>query len=974
MKKIFTLFLICSLLSFKCFSQISVILSGYPLDATGWNIGGYAAVVDSGVRLTTAGTNENGYVYYDSAINLTACAQFTVKYDYKIDVTAGVGIGVADGIAFFYISTPPSGFITGGGLGLPTPMTGMVFTLDTYDNDGDALNPESQIYGYTAASTYSEANRSEMIGPINPHLGFVDDNTWHHVEIDYNAGNINIYYDYSTVPGMTGYYLITIPSGYFGFSSSTGGGYSIQSVKNLSIYAVGLATPPTVVSPVTYCQGATADTLHATGDPGNPIRWFTTDTATVVSLPGSPTPNTSVPGTYTYYVRQGNNPCMSFPDSIKVIVNPLPLAPVITGVNTYCTGETALPFTVTGATGSTILWYTSGTGGVGTTTTPIANTAVAGTTTYWGSQTVLGCEGPRDSITVTVRTTPPLPVISGTSVYCQYVSYVPPTATGASVLWYTTATGGTGSATVPTINTSIAGTYTLYATQSDSGCTSARAPFVITVNPKPVPPTIVDAPDHYCPGQAFVPFTIVSGTSVLWYTAATGGAGSGTSPTINTSTTGTYTVWATQTLLGCESDRVATVVTVYPSVTSGFNLAIKYGCGTDTVELSNTSTGTTIYTWDYGDGNSSNLTNPEHIYTVQGVYTITLTSSSGPCSDTSIRVANLLHPLQASFSVDTNLICQGKSVSFTDASTGTSITNFWNFGDGSIATGANPTHVFLNTGVYQVYEVITDFVPCHDTMYKTVYVDTISGIDFAITDTVMCQGTYVTYSGFYSATGSAGNIWNFGDGSTITNTNPVVHGFNAAGIYTVTLTAQYRACPDTTISKVVTVLPQPYVNIGADTSICKGSTSVILGDMLNLNNPLASWKWSTGQTGSSIAVTEPGYYYTTVSINNCTASDTIWVQDGCYMAVPNVFTPNGDGVNDYFFPRQLLSRGLTAFTMNIYNRWGELIFTTTTTDGRGWDGRFNNAVQPEGVFVYVIDATFIDGQKEHHQGNVTLLR
>ena len=966
MKKIFLLLFLIS--------QISVILEGYPLDTLGWSVGGFATVVDSEIQLTTAATNENGYVFYDSAINLTACAQFTIKYDYKIDVSAGVGIGVADGIAFFYIANPPMGFITGGGLGLPSPMTGMVFTIDTYDNDGDALNPESQIFGYTAASTYSEANRSEMIGTINPHLTFSDDGTWHHIEIDYNAGNINVYYDYSTVPGMSGYYLITIPSGYFGLSSSTGGGYSIQSVKNLSIYAVGLATPPTVVSPVTYCQFAVADTLMATGDPGNPIRWFTTDTATVVSLPGSPTPNTSVPGTTVYYVRQGNSPCMSLPDSVEVIVNPLPPAPVITGVTTYCTGETAVPFTITGASGSTILWYTSATGGVGSTIAPLANTAVAGTTTYWASQTVLGCEGPRASITVVVHTTPPPPVITGTSVYCQFVTYVPPTATGTNVLWYTTPTGGTGTTTVPTINTSVAGTYTLYATQSDSGCTSARASFVITVNAKPFPPSIVDVPDHYCPGQTFVPFTILSGTGVLWYTTATGGTGSTVSPTINTSITGTDTVWASQTVLGCESDRVPVVVTIYPAVTSGFSLTVKYGCNSDTVELLNSSTGASLYTWNFGDGASSNLADPEHIYTVQAVYTITLTSASGTCSDSASHVVNLLHPLQAIFTVDTDLICQGKSVTFTDASIGTSYTSTWNFGDGTTATGPNPTHIFLNTGVYQVYEAITDFVPCHDTAYKTVYVDTISGIDFNLTDTVICQGAYVTYTGLYAATGNIGNVWNFGDGNTIVNVNPVVHGFNATGVFTVTLTARYRACPDTNASRTVTVIPQPYINLGADTAICKGSTSLVLADRVNADNAGAAWLWNTGQTGPSIAVTEPGYYYATVNINNCYASDTVWVQDGCYMNIPNVFSPNGDGVNDYFFPRQLLSKGLTTFTMNIYNRWGELIFTTSSTDGRGWDGRFNDVVQPEGVYVYSIDATFIDGEKEHHQGNVTLLR
>ena len=94
----------------------------------------------------------------------------------------------------------------------------------------------------------------------------------------------------------------------------------------------------------------------------------------------------------------------------------------------------------------------------------------------------------------------------------------------------------------------------------------------------------------------------------------------------------------------------------------------------------------------------------------------------------------------------------------------------------------------------------------------------------------------------------------------------------------------------------------------------------------------------------------------------------------CYISFPNVFTPNGDGVNDYFFPRSYLTRGLVEFEMSIYNRWGEKIYETTNTEGLGWDGTYNNVKQPEGVFIYKISAKFKDGQKETKQGNLTLIR
>jgi gliding motility-associated-like protein len=94
----------------------------------------------------------------------------------------------------------------------------------------------------------------------------------------------------------------------------------------------------------------------------------------------------------------------------------------------------------------------------------------------------------------------------------------------------------------------------------------------------------------------------------------------------------------------------------------------------------------------------------------------------------------------------------------------------------------------------------------------------------------------------------------------------------------------------------------------------------------------------------------------------------------CYIDVPNAFTPDGDNLDDYFFPRQWLSRGVVTFKMSIFNRWGQEIFSTTNINGRGWDGKFNGVDQPMGVFVYIIEAKFKDGTSEKKQGNVTLLR
>ena len=527
-------------------------------------------------------------------------------------------------------------------------------------------------------------------------------------------------------------------------------------------------------------------------------------------------------------------------------------------------------------------------------------------------------------------------------------------------------------------------------TSSAGACvTPAIGPFTITAPP---PPTLnITASTNpsqcgYCDGTITIKSVAPFSTDTVFY-SFNGGATTHTTTIAHADSSillqglcaGAYTGFTVR-INDCIYNVTGTATLTTIPIVANFDTAIHFGCHGDSVFFNNISTtapgASLYYIWTFGDGTTDTSKNPTHVY-AQGNYTVTLIADNHICEDSVKKSISLIHPLLATFTEDTNLICQDKLITFTNTST---ISNgypgvfLWSFGTGATDTNKNTSYTFLNTGTFTVQLIATDWVPCSDTTSQIVQVDTISGIRMGITDTVICQGTYMTCTGYYANLGNTGIVWNFGDGSGIQNVNPVSHSFDATGVFTISATANYRACPDTSVSRKVTVIPQPAVYLGPDTSICKGSESIILSDNINAGNVNATWLWSTGQTGSSIIVVAPGYYYVTVNMNNCYASDTIWVQNNCYMDIPNAFTPNSDGINDYFFPRQLLTRGLATFSMNIYDRWGELIFQTTSIDGRGWDGKFNNVDQPDGVYVYVIDATFIDGQKEHHQGNITLLR
>jgi gliding motility-associated-like protein len=429
----------------------------------------------------------------------------------------------------------------------------------------------------------------------------------------------------------------------------------------------------------------------------------------------------------------------------------------------------------------------------------------------------------------------------------------------------------------------------------------------------------------------------------------------------------------------CHSVPVGPVFLQDPPVKAQFTYSIHYGCTADTVLFTNQSstTGAPLgYRWQFGDNTSDTAVSPVHIFLKQGTYNVKLTAETNFCGDTTSKNVSLVHPIKAGFTVSTDTICQNQSITFTNTSVGTNPTYTWSFNNltSDTSSATNPTETFLHAGVFRVKLLERDFVPCYDSAYMTVQVDSVSFLKLTHTDSTLCQGKAVTFTGSYLNYGYLSNAWDFGDGTVITNRNPISHAYEYPGSYAVSLTTRFNVCPDSTIKTNIVVSPYPVVNVGSDTSLCPGSDGLVITDVVNAGNNAARWLWNTGDTSSSITVTQPGVYYTTVTLNGCTTADSIWVKNDCYINIPNVFSPNGDGVNDYFFPRQILSSSVTTFSLTVYNRWGQEIFNTASISGRGWDGKYGGTDQPEGVYIYIINVSFKDGHSEHHQGNVTLLR
>jgi gliding motility-associated-like protein len=86
--------------------------------------------------------------------------------------------------------------------------------------------------------------------------------------------------------------------------------------------------------------------------------------------------------------------------------------------------------------------------------------------------------------------------------------------------------------------------------------------------------------------------------------------------------------------------------------------------------------------------------------------------------------------------------------------------------------------------------------------------------------------------------------------------------------------------------------------------------------------------------------------------------------------VPTGFTPNGDGTNDFVTIR---GYGIKSLVFRIYNRWGELVFETTSKD-KSWDGKYKGVLQEMDAFAYILDATFTDNSNVVKKGSITLIR
>jgi gliding motility-associated-like protein len=310
-------------------------LTGSPnVLTTGWNLTGATYSGDTGgdadafsdeIILTNAVNTSSGGIFYNQSIDLSTCYQWKVEFDFRMWEGSA-----ADGIAFCFLDVPPTGFVSGGGVGIPAASNGVYVILDTYDN-GCGTNPEIQIYQGT---NYSECGPGMINRATN--MNFLRSSNYQTCRVEYNSGIISVFVNNNLY--LTGNYNASFV-GYMGFTASTGGSTDKHSIKNVRIYAdIAIANAG---SDVTICSGGTAQ-LGSASNATYTYNWTGLDlSSTSISNPTvTLTNNTGVPITQTYDLQTTLTALpSSCPDADQVIVtvNPIPLIPTNVAI---CNGQT----------------------------------------------------------------------------------------------------------------------------------------------------------------------------------------------------------------------------------------------------------------------------------------------------------------------------------------------------------------------------------------------------------------------------------------------------------------------------------------------------------------------------------------------------------------------------------------------------------------------------------------------------------
>jgi gliding motility-associated-like protein len=747
---------------------------------------------------------------------------------------------------------------------------------------------------------------------------------------------------------------------------------------------------PVISGSLSVCQ-LTTSTYSVANVPGNTYAWSVTGG----TFTGSSTTNTvniswSTSAQGTVIVTQTNSfGCDStVTRNITLLANPVP---VINGNTNVCAGSTT-SFSVPSASGNLFAWTVTG-GAISGNPNANAINVVWGTGSS-GTVTVTqtnasGCDS-TVSVNINIIALPVVSITAPTDACLDMPSqFSINLSAGENAVW--SVTGGTiiGPNNMPTsdIAWTTGGMHTITAvvTNSTTGCsTTVTTNMIVELPPAPVisgldPVCELDTAQYsvaFMPGHMYiwnviggsiVSFNISNTIDVLWWAAGTGSVScKQISPA------------------GCDS-------TVYKSVIINnqplpiINGNIYVCAHSSETYFVNASAGSS-YTWSVTGGTINGTSNGSTVnvtWDVTGMGSVTVVETNGSgCAEYSTMTITIQDaPAPAITGSALGCVTPVPTNYSTPWTINSAFT--WTVTGGAVVSGhgTNSVNVAWNTiGMNTItLTVINTLTGCDSSVTLNVDVMAIVPPTVQASITSGCPPLTVMFSGNNTMAGQT-YFWDFGDNLTSTGSNPT-HIYTQSGTFTIrVITTNVNGCSDTAYGQVI-VRPVPNASF---THNFINDFHYIPESMLSLNNTSTggtSFMWTFGTGDTSVAF-EPPYVYTHPDdyiihlyvTNQWGCKDSaqlgirVRVREGIY--IPNAFSPNGDGINEYFF---VDGQNITNLKMFIFDRWGELLVETDNKNFK-WDGTYKGDVCQEGVYIYYVTTKGANGTENEFKGTITLVK
>ncbi len=999
-----------------CQTYVFATLQGSPVNTSGWNpegacrVGNTPVGVGNGEVILTDPTNSSsGSIFYQTPINLSACRKWYAEFDFRM-----FDGNMADGLSFCYLDNPPVGAVIGGGLGIPPTANGLKICFDTWRNCGSDNVPKIQArWGVGYDECNGQPTRSNNDGAV----GFIRSNSYNHCKIEYDQGNILVYVNNTLY--LTAFQTFNFP-GYFGFTASTGGSTDRHSIKNAIIYT---EMPPSFAgTDAAICPKDSAQL----GGAFNPAYTYLWSPATGISDPTSSNPKASIDNaglsayTQQYIVQTSfaTNPGCASRDTVDVLERARPLVD-------FTATDACLPNALTQFNHAIVIgdnqppnfiysWNFGdpNAGGLNPNTSaaamPLHTYTTAGPFTVSLSATsVQGCVGDTVKQILNIRPRPKA-IIQSPAEACE----------GAATL-FTDASDGMGypanswtwdfgdgsfsNQRHPTHTYSTAGNFTVKLYIDNAiGCRSDTATTTIKINP--LPTVVFNAPVSDCQNIniQFTDGSIPNAGSIVSWDWKFGDAvvDNVQNPIHRYFTHGNLVVTLNVTTdKGC-SGSLAKPILIHPSPAVDFTVSANCsGSSAVFTNLSQLAGGTQSdlnFLWRFNDANAtpsnldtSILANTSHIFITGGVYTVTMQARTVfGCTASFVKPITIIGNPEVITRWQTNFCSNAEQV-FTDSSIVpfgilSQRSVFWDWEnaptvsivDNSPALGKNYKHRYTSFGGSTSRRMVVKNIASSANGCKTERYDTIQlqPSPQLVFDSIspLCFNPELLIVTAVRETGGAIGSGNY-SGNSITGAGVFDVAMAGVGNHRISyIFTSVNGCADTAHG-TIEINPLPTADAGIGKTIIAGGTAVLEGQFSANTNAIA---WAPAQTLSSAIVARPlaspdtdtWYTVSVTSDKNCVAGDSVLVKVLPALKIPNVFSPNSDGINDVWNIPFLNS--YIGCTMDIFDRYGRKIFSSAGYN-QPWNATFNGRELPVGVYYYRLD---IKNGKAPVSGSITVVR